>query len=87
MLAARCRPDIDLPGYFGIYEFSIVPKPLFTPDGNLYKCTDTANVADEICNLQASVMLDDAILNRESNKENKVIIFDGMAIANLIEKN
>ena len=30
-------------------------------------------------------MLDDAILNGDSNEENKVIIFDGMAIVNLID--
>ena len=28
-------------------------------------------------------MLDDAALNRESNEENKVIIFDGMPVVNL----
>ena len=68
-----------------MYKFSVVPKSLFTPDGNLHKCTEKANVADEIYNLQASVMLDDAILNGDSNEENKVIIFDGMAIVNLID--
>ena len=30
-------------------------------------------------------MLDDAILNGDSNEENKVIIFDGMTIVNLID--
>ena len=74
-----------MPGYFGIYEFSVVPKPLFTPDGNIQKFTDKASVADEIYNLQASVILDDAILNGESNKENAVNSFDGMAIVNLID--
>ena len=73
-----------MPDYFGMYEFSVVPKPLFTPDGNIRKFTDKANVADEIYNLQASVILDDAILNRESNEENTVNIFDGMTIVNLI---
>ena len=62
VIAARSRP-----GYFGIYEFSVVPKSLYTPDGNLHKCTDKANIADEIYNLQLSVMLDDAIMNRESH--------------------
>ena len=83
VIAGRCRPDIDLPGYFHMYEFSIVPKCLFTPDRNLHKCIGKVNIADEIYNLQASVMLDDAALNRESNEENKVIIFDGMPVVNL----
>ena len=74
VIAARCCPDIDLPGYFGMYEFSVVLKSLFTPDGNLHKCSDKANVADEIYNLQASVMLDNETLDGDSNEENKVII-------------
>ena len=53
VIAARCRPDTDLPGCFSMCKFSVVSKSLFTPDGNLHKCTDKANVADEICNLQA----------------------------------
>ena len=71
VITARCRPNIDLPGYFGIYEFSVVPRSLFAPDGNLHKCTGKANVAEEIYNLQTSVMLDNAILKGESNEENK----------------
>ena len=85
VIAARCRPDIDLPGCFGMCKFPVLSKSLFTPDGNLHKCTDKANVADEIYNLQASVMLNDAILNGDSNEQSKVIIFDGMAIVNLID--
>ena len=70
-----------------MFEFSVAPNSFFTLDGNLHKCTNKAHVADEIYNLQVSVILDDAILNGDSNEENKGIIFDGMAIANLIEFN
>ena len=56
VIAARCRPDIDLSGYFVLCEFSVVPKSLFRPDQNLQKCIDKANVADETYNPQASVM-------------------------------
>ena len=59
-------------------EFSVVPKSLCTPDGNLHKCTDIGNVADDIYNPQASAMLGYAILNRESNDTNKVITFGGV---------
>ena len=57
-----------------MYELSVLPKYLFTPDGNLHKCTDTTNGAREFCNLQACVMLDLAVLNREPNEESKIII-------------
>ena len=84
-IAGRCCSDIHLPDYFHMCEFYTpnTPKCLFKPDWNLHKCIDKVNVADEIYNLQASVMLDDAALNRESNEENKVIIFDGVPKVNL----
>ena len=42
VIAARCRPDIDLPGYFGMYEFSVVLKSLFTTDAKLQKSSNKA---------------------------------------------
>ena len=63
-----------------MYDFSVLPKSLFTSDRNLRKCTDKVKVADEIYNLQASIIFDDVILNRESNEENTVNISDGMAL-------
>ena len=35
LIASRTRPDIDLPRYLGMYEFSVVPRSLFTTDGTL----------------------------------------------------
>ena len=34
-VAARSRLDIDLPGYLGKYEFSAVPRSIFTGEGDL----------------------------------------------------
>ena len=34
-VAARSRPDVDLSGYFGKYEFSAVPRLIFTEEGDL----------------------------------------------------
>ena len=36
----RTLHDIDLPPYLGDYEFSVAPRSLFTPDGQLYKFTE-----------------------------------------------
>ena len=53
-----CHCHCDLPGYFGMEEFAVVPtRSLFTLNENLQECTDKANAADEIYNFQASVML------------------------------
>lgn len=35
IVASRRREDIDLPYYFGKYEFAVVPRSLFQPDGSL----------------------------------------------------
>ena len=34
-VAARSRPDVDLPGYLGKYEFSAVPRSIFIEEGDL----------------------------------------------------
>ena len=51
LIVCRTRHDIDLPSYLGDYEFSVVPRPLFTPDGQLYKSTDKSVILNEIENL------------------------------------
>ena len=52
VIAARTRPEIDLPAYFGSYEFSVVPKSLFATDGCLRLNTDEAIIAQELIKLQ-----------------------------------
>ena len=58
LIVCRTRHDIDLPSYLGDYEFSVVPRSLFTPDGQLYKSTDKSVILHEIENLtnQAHMM-------------------------------
>ena len=51
LIVCRTRHDIDLPSYLGDYEFSVVPRSLFTPDGQLYKSTDKSVILNEIENL------------------------------------
>ena len=48
LIASRSRPDIDLKKYLGIYEFSVVPRSLFTPDGSLHYTKDKAIIATEL---------------------------------------
>ena len=59
LIVCRTRHDIDLPSYLGDYEFSVVPRSLFTPDGQLYKSTDKSIILNEIENLtnQAQIFL------------------------------
>ena len=80
----RTRHDIDLPSYLGDYEFSVVPRSLFTPDGQLYKSTDKSVILNEIENLTNQAQ--DVLFHISSipNEKNSVIIFDGMAIVKSI---
>ena len=80
----RTRHDIDLPSYLGDYEFSVVPRSLFTPDGQLYKSTDKSVILNEIENLTNQAQ--DVLFHTSSvpNEKNSVIISDGMAIVNSI---
>ena len=80
----RTRHDIDLPSYLGDYEFSVVPRSLFTPNGQLYKSTDKSVILNEIENLTNQAQ--DVLFNTNSvpNRKNSVIIFESMAIVNSI---
>ena len=40
IIASRSRDDIDLPAYFGKYEFTVVPRSIFRQDGSLILGTD-----------------------------------------------
>ena len=51
LIVCRTRHDIDLQSYLGDYEFSIVPRSLFTPDGQLFKSTGKSVILNGIGNL------------------------------------
>ena len=53
LVASRTRPDIDLPKYLGMPQFSVVPLSLFTPL-SLYYLKDKAANATELRNFQAA---------------------------------
>ena len=48
IIASRKREDIDLPYYFGTYEFSVIPRSLFRPDGTMLLDTYKRPVMHEI---------------------------------------
>ena len=82
LIATRARPDIDLPGYLGKYEFSAVPRSLFTSEGDLLPCGDKAKITAEMIKcLQPEDIIND---NPEEAVTYRVILIDGMAVANKI---
>ena len=39
MLVCKSRPDIDIKEAIGLYEFTVVPRYLFTSDGTMMHCS------------------------------------------------
>ena len=79
IVAARSRPEIDLSNYFGEFEFSVVPKSLFSADGNLLKTSDKSVIVQEI-----EKQFPDINITNFTEDSDSVLIFDGMVIANRI---
>ena len=48
VVASRTRPEIDLKYYLGKYEFSVVPRSLFSPNRKLLPTTDKSIIIREI---------------------------------------
>lgn len=46
-VTSRARHDFNVPKCLGMYEFSVVPLSLFTPDGSLHYSIDKATIATE----------------------------------------
>ena len=84
LIVCRTCHDIGLPPYLEDSEFSVVPRSLFTPDGQLYKSTNKLVILNEIENLTNQAQ--NVLFHTSSvpNEKNSVIIFDGIAIVNSI---
>ena len=84
LITARKRPELDLEESIGNYEFAVVPKSIFTPDGQPLHSTDKAKVLHEI-----ESMAEDRETNADetsSDESIRVIIIDGMALVNKVPK-
>ena len=94
IIASRMREETDLPALPGKYEFSVVPRSMFSSDGRLLHCTDKSNVMHAVENLMKSRQpqeqdrsgSDEESSLDESTETRKVIILDGMAIVQKLKK-
>ena len=80
-MASRERPGIDLPGYVGHYEFSVVPRSMFARDGTMHLCTDKASIMHAVEKI-SKVDFTPKVVSEPQG----VIMFDGMAVVNQIKK-
>ena len=86
LITARKRPELNLEA-LGNFEFYVVPKILFFNGGQTLNCTDKSSTLHHIEEFANSKQ--DAAINPDINAttdEQRVIIIDGMAVANQINK-
>ena len=80
-VAAKSRPDVDLPGYLGNYGFSTVPRSIFRQEGDLIRSKDKYKITSEMLE---SLPIEN-IAEESADSGYKVIVFDGMAVVNKID--
>ena len=84
LITARKRPEVDLEQIIGEYEFSVVPRSMFNNDGSFLIETSKSVIMHQI-----EIMIDDdqdeSMENEEDTIDQRVIIFDGMAVLDKIK--
>ena len=78
-LASRSRPDLDIEGGIGTYEFSAVSRALFASDGTLLPCKDKSNLAKCLEQVPKQATRDE-VEDDDAPSQPKVIIIDAMVI-------
>ena len=86
LITSRKRPEIDLESCLGNYEFSVVPKSLFTSDGEPLPCTDKSKLLHEIENCTQGDTLRELHPPEERLMSEKTIVIDAMAVVNQLNK-
>jgi len=75
-IISKSRPELDMKEMVGQYEFSVVPRALFAPDGSMLYCSNKSMlyhcVVDEL-------LLADSVTPNNIVTEQSVIIIDAMA--------
>ena len=83
VIAARCRPDLDLKDYIGNYEFGVIPRSLFQSDGSLLLPHDKSKVMH---GLEGLISECTEVTPTNNGVGRRVILFDGMELVNSIKK-
>lgn len=76
LIVCKARPEINLQEAFGKYEFSVVPRALFSADGTLLHTTSKSDLMGILEGLKKNATQDEAII---SDEVRRVAIVDGMA--------
>ena len=71
----------DLPRYLGKYEFSVVPRSIFTEEGDLIRSKEKSKITSR----DVECLPIENITEKSADSNYKVIVFDGMAVVNKID--
>ena len=80
LITACKRPELDWQEASGNYKFSVVPRSLFTQDGQPLHSSDNVKIIHEIEAIAAGSNLNFTAF------ESPTIIIDGMALVNRVHK-
>ena len=81
MMVCRIRPDIEIKEAIGLYEFTVVPRPLFASDGTMMHCS-CKRLLMHILEKQS---VESSMISIGSS-DVTVAIVDGMAEVQLLDK-
>ena len=85
MMVCKSRPEINIAEAVEVYEFSLVPRPLFASDGSMLRCSTKSalmNAIDKHVNRQNST----TEYRVTTSMQGKVSIVEGMAELQSLDK-
>ena len=89
MMVCQRRPDIDIKETIGLYEFALVPRSMFAPDGSMLHCSSKSALIAILEKLPLRLpdqRGSDSTTTDTVGPHLKVIIIDGMAELQCLDK-
>ena len=88
MVVCKARPEIDIKEAVGVYEFSVVPRSMFSADGTMLHCSSKSDLMDILEKLPERPAAQDETgeMMVDAGMQMKVSIVDGMAELQALDK-
>ena len=89
MMVCRTRPEIDVKEAIGVYEFALVPRSMFAPDGTMLRCSAKSAlmaILEKLPPVLSSQRSDSCTMIPTAGPNLTVLIIDGMAELHCLDK-
>ena len=89
MMVCERHPDIYIKEKIGLYEFALIPRSLFAPDGSMLHCSSKSalmTILEKLPSRSPDQRGSDSTTTRTIEPHFKVIIIDGMAELQCLDK-